>query len=135
MSKARLYVEGSSRAVEDLAKTYEKIENVPAWVTRPEEAEERPVNDPFGLKGKKKAPGADSYLEGKEAAVRMTKFVALCAAELGLEPEQTIFAVELTALNTLNAKDCPVSAAKIDQIRNAAFKYYQESLPKIPEKK
>lgn len=135
MTTGRLYVEGSSRAIDDLAKTYEKIENVPAWSTRPEESDERPVNDPFGLKAKKKIAGADPYAEGKEAAVRMTKFVALCAAELGLEPDQTIFAVELTALNTLNARDCPVSSAKIDQIRNAAFNYYQESLSKIPDKK
>jgi hypothetical protein len=132
-NKARLYVEGSSRSLDDLAKTYEKIENVPAWAARPE-AEERSVKDPLGLGKKKKAP-ADPYADGKEAAVRITKFIALCARELELSPEQTIFAVELTALNTINAQDCPLKADKINEVRDAAFSYYESALKKIPDPK
>jgi hypothetical protein len=132
-NKARLYVEGSSRALDDLAKTYEKIENVPAWTARPE-AEERSVDDPLGLKKKKKA-SADVYADGKEAAVRITKFIALCARELELSPEQTIFAVELTALNTINAKDCPLESNKISEVRDAAYEYYVAAIKKIPDPK
>lgn len=132
-NKARLYVEGSSRSLDDLAKTYEKIENVPAWAARPE-AEERSVKDPLGLSKKKKAP-TDPYADGKEAAVRITKFIALCARELELSPEQTIFAVELTALNTINAKDCPLEAGKISEVRDEAFAYYESALKKIPDPK
>lgn len=132
-AKARLYVEGSSRALDDLAKTYEKIENVPAWVTRVE-TEERSIKDPFGL-NKKKKDVADPFAEGKEAAVRITKFIALCARELELSPEQTLFAVELTALNTINAKDCPLESGKINEVRDAAFAYYSAALKKIPDPK
>jgi hypothetical protein len=134
MTKPRLYMEGESRSVEDIAKTYEKIENVPAWTTRPEESEERDAKDPLGITRKKK-PTTDPFAEAKEAAVRMTKFVALCASEMELPAEQTIFAVELMALNTLNAKDCPVKPERINQIRDAAFKYYKDSLSKIPDPK
>ena len=131
--KARLYVEGASRSADDVAKVYEKLENVPAWAAQAASGEERPASDPLGLNAKKKKVSSEPFAEGKEAAVRLTKFVALCASELELEAEDTIFAVELTALNTLNAKDCPLKAARIDQIREAAFKYYQSSLGKIPE--
>ena len=134
MSNSRLYVEGSSRAVEDLAKTYEKLENVPAFANRQPEAEERSTKDPLGLGAKKKDTG-DPFFEAKEGAVRLTKFVAFCASEMELNSEQIIFAVELTALNTLNAKDCPIKAVRIDQIREAAFKYYQGALSKIPDPK
>lgn len=134
MSKGRFYVEGQSRALDDLAKTYEKLEGSAAWATRPEEPEERSVKDPLGL-GAKKKPSADPFSEGKEAAVRITKFIALCASEMQLAPEQTLFAVELSALNTLNARDCPVKQARINEIREMAFKYYAQSLPKIPNPK
>lgn len=134
MSKSRLYVEGQSRSLEDLAKTYEKIENVPAWSGRTEAKEERSVGDPLGLSAKKK-PTADTYAEGKEAAVRITRFIALCASEMQLAPEQTLFGVELAALNTLNARDCPVKQDRINEIREAAFKYYSQSLSKIPNPK
>ena len=132
MAKSRLYVEGASRNVDDLARTYEKIENVPAWTSRPVDESERNTKDPLGLKTKKKE-GSDAFADGKEAAVRLTKFVAYCALELELAAEQTIFAVELTALNTLNAKDCPVRAERVEQIREAAYKYYKASLSKIPD--
>jgi hypothetical protein len=131
-SKSRLYVEGESRSVDDLAKTYAKLENVPAWTTRPPEAEERSPADPLGL-NKKRKPSPDVFAEAKEAAVRITKFIALCASELELPAEQTIFAVELTALNTLNAQDCPVSSARINEIRQEAFSYYSASLSKLPD--
>jgi hypothetical protein len=132
-NKARLYVEGSSRSLDDLAKTYEKIENIPAWAARPE-AEERSIKDPLGLNKKKKTP-ADPFADGKEAAVRITKFIALCARELELSPEQTIFAVELTALNTINAQDCPLKTEQINQARAQAFSYYESALKKIPDAK
>lgn len=138
-NKQRLYVEGQSRALDDLAKTYEKIENVPAWSERPKTDAERPAGDPFGMasagKKKKAAATVDRFADGKEAAMRITKFIALCASEMGLEPEQTIFAVELAALNTLNAQDCPVAAGEIEKIRNEAFRYYEQALPKIPDAK
>ena len=132
-SNARLYVEGASRSADAVAKVYEKLENVPAWAAQAASGEERPVSDPLGLRSKKKKAPIEPFSEGKEAAVRLTKFVALCASELELEPEDTIFAVELTALNTINAKDCPLSAVRIDQIRESAFKYYQGSIGKIPD--
>jgi hypothetical protein len=134
VSKGRFYVEGQSRALDDLAKTYEKLEDTAAWVTRPEVPEERSVKDPLGLSAKKK-PSVDPFGEGKEAAVRVTRFIALCASEMQLAPEQTIFAVELAALNTLNARDCPVKQDRINEIREMAFKYYAQSLPKIPNPK
>jgi hypothetical protein len=126
---ARVYVEGASRSLDSLVKSYEKLEKSPLAERLP--AEERDPADPFGLT-KKKKKSADPLEEGKEAAERVTKFIALCAAELGLSPENVIFAVELAALNTLNAKDCPVPAERIEQIRQAAFEYYRDSLPKIP---
>jgi hypothetical protein len=135
VSKARVYVEGASRSVDDLARTYEKIENVPEWNTRPPEPVERTAKDPLGFGAKKKAAGGDPYSEAKEAAVRLTRFVGFCASEMELAAEQTIFAVELTALNTLNAQDCPVKGPKIEQIRQDAFQYYQRSLSKIPDPK
>jgi hypothetical protein len=132
MSNGRLYVEGASRSLDDLAKTYEKIENVPAWAARVSEDSERPTNDPFGMRKKKKGELADPYEDGKEAAMRLTKFVALCASELELAPEQTIFAVELTALNVLNAEDCPISQEQRQRVREAAFKYYAQAVPRLP---
>lgn len=135
-NKQRLYVEGQSRALDDLAKTYEKIENVPAWTAAAPAPAERSPGDPFGLSAnQKKNKSVDPFLEGKEAATRLTRFIALCAAEMALAPEQTIFAVELAALNTLNAQDCPVPAQELQRVRNEAFKYYEASLSKIPDVK
>lgn len=127
----RLYTAGSSRSMEDLAKTYERIENIPAWSQKTTEPE-RDVKDPLGLTAKRPKP-AGTFDEGKEAAVRITKFIALVASEMELDPEQTIFGVELAALNTLNAQDCPVPQAKIAEVRKAAYEYYVASLKHLPD--
>ena len=133
MTKARLYVEGESRQVDAIAKTYEKIDNIPAFAERPEEKDERTSEDPFGYNQKKEVNPNDPFKDGKEIGERVTKFIALCSSELNVEAAQVIFGVELAALNTLNAKDCPISEDVINAIREKAFKYYTASLSKIAD--
>lgn len=124
-----VYVDGQKRSIEELQKAYEKYENSPALNAEAVD-DERDISDPLGLNTKKKR-SADPFEAAKVVAERITKFIMLAAAEEGLDPENVIFAVELSALNTLNADDCPLKGAAQDRVREAAFKYYKESITKL----
>jgi hypothetical protein len=87
VSKGRFYVEGQSRALDDLAKTYEKLEGSGGLGHAPRRARRAQRKGPLGL-GAKKKPSADPFSEGKEAAVRITKFIALCASRCSLHPSR-----------------------------------------------
>lgn len=135
MANSKLYVEGQVADLDRLAKGYERVANSPAFAAAtasPEE--ERTPNDPFGF-AKPKKKTADRYAEGKEAGRRITQFIGLVSAEMGIDPDQVMFGVELAALNTFNAQDCPMTEEQIAKAREAAFDYYARSLQEIPDVK
>src|SRR5882672_2734140 len=80
-------------------------------------------------------PGSekDRWFLGKEMAVRITQFIAICPGSFQCEEfDQIYFATELAALNVFNAQDSPISAPRREAARQAAYDYYNESLAKIP---
>lgn len=84
----------------------------------------------------KPPPNADKdpWWLGKEIAERITKFIALCGPAFQVEDlEQIYFATELASLNVFNAQDSPVSEARRNLARDAADKYFLDSLSKIPD--
>ena len=90
-------------------------------------------DDALGLKSAapKKARVPDQAAQ--EFAERLVKFFALCYEEFGLTPAEGVYAMELAALNILNARDCPLTPAEIDQHRARAFAYFKRSLKSVPE--
>lgn len=76
---------------------------------------------------------ADPWYHAKRASENMTKFVKLAAETFRLSPEKIFFAVELSSLVVFNALDRRVPNAVRDAARKAAYDYYVESLPKVPD--
>lgn len=95
-----------------------------------EEADERPVNDPFGFKAAATNTGAardpESTLRAElECVTRLVSFLGLVGSEFRLTPRGIIFITELFALNTYGAEDSPLTQAQIMEARKAAFAYYK----------
>jgi hypothetical protein len=136
MPNPKLYVEGQVADLDRLVKgveAYERVTNGSA-ISASNSEDERTPNDPFGF-AKPKKKTKDHYAEGKEAGRRITQFIGLVASEMGLDPDQVMFGVELAALNTFNAQDCPMSEEHIAKAREDAFDYYARSLREIPDVK
>jgi hypothetical protein len=82
---------------------------------------------------KEEVNAADPWFHAKKASENMTKFVKLAAEVFRLSPEKIFFAVELSSLVVFNALDRRVSNTVRDAARKAAYDYYVESLPKVPD--
>lgn len=126
----KIYVEGQNQAADKLNQLYEQLSASPL-AERSDDGGERSDKDPFGLK-EERSDTSDRTV-ACEVAQRLTKFFALCVHDFRLSPDAAMFAAELTALNIFNAKDVPLTAEQIDAARKAAYTYYVESLPNIPE--
>ena len=132
MIEPKLYIPGQNQAADALVKLYENISASPIAEALAS-GEERPAKDPFGLNN---APAlTDDYEAGKAGAVRFTKFFALLVQDFTLAPKVALFMAELTFLNIFNSDNIPLSEADIEDARKAAFKYYSESLSKVPSLK
>lgn len=75
----------------------------------------------------------DPFQDAKVLVQDLMQFFMLLGMEFSASPETLIYATELFALNVINAKDCPLPKARRDAVRKAAFDYYVESLPKVPD--
>jgi hypothetical protein len=116
----------------NLAQTYERLGKTASLEDKT--VKERSINDPFGYQEDDSNP-EDRWHKAKEVNVRVVKAFKVISEQWGLGPEEMIFAAELAALNILNAKDIPLPAKKIADARDAAFKYYEQSLPSVPDPK
>lgn len=119
-----------NQSLSKLVKTYEMAERAPlakADMT----LKERSPKDPFG---KSEEADRDTSMElAKRVAVKCVQFFGVISREYGLTNEQQIFVAELTALNILNAEDCPMKPAEVMAVRKKAFEYYKEALQDIPD--
>lgn len=104
-----------------LSEAYKRFESLP--LAERQEPEPEPVQDP-----------RDPWLNGKEIAVRLTRFLIVCMRTFGGKAVDLVFATELFALNVHNANDLPLTPAARDAARKAAYDYYVASLPHVPEK-
>jgi len=123
-----LYVPGADRKADELAETYKNL-NVGAFAETSVERERDP-SDPFGLK--EMAPLTDNYQAALDPTQRLVRFFSLLCQEGNLGPRAGVFMMELTALNVLNADDVPLSPEEINEVRQAAFEYYQKVRKSLP---
>lgn len=123
MEAPKQYVKGQDRKLDELVAAYDAID---PKLLNPEEEPERTASDPLGLTEKRTPPPEGSWTEAQSATDKLLRafFHIRSAFELGAE--STIYATELFALNVLNAKDCPISQDKANEIRRAAYEYYMK---------
>jgi hypothetical protein len=108
------------RSKEALEEAYKRLEGSPL-------AERPPVPEP--VKRTKKDP----WVVAKRASEDLFRSIPIVGMSHSLEPEEIIYAVELMAVTTFNAVDCPLSPAKVNEIRQKADDYYFDNIDKVPD--
>lgn len=123
------YVPGQNRAFDDLVKALDRLEKVPALEAEP--TKERPVEDPFGLKGAESESDGGPTKEVKQRsahsmAEKMVKLAAILLMENGVKDAYyQMFAYELFGLIVMNSKDCPLNPVELNRARREAFEYFE----------
>ncbi len=123
----KFFLPERKRSLEQLMEGYTRLEGNASKADV--SLRERTVADPLGLNEK---INTEDRANAKEVVVRMVKFFALCSEEYALDAKSMVYAAELVGVNILNAQDIPLTAKEIQIERDAAVRYYEESLPKIP---
>lgn len=119
----RTYVPGQDAALDKLVQTYDAVAAGP--LSEREEAEERTLEDPLGIKTRGPSGGREA---AKSMVEKLLKLSNLLLVENGLsDPSDHLFAYELFSLNVLNSTDCPLSPKEIDDVRREAFEYYDKA--------
>ncbi len=131
MSEDKQFLPERQRSLEQLMETYDRLGRT-STAADPS-LRERTTKDPLGLQ--EKVDPSDQRGNAKEVVVRVVKFFMLCSEEWALDAKGMVYAAELIGVNILNAKDIPLSAKEVQIERDAAVKYYEDSLPKIPDPK
>jgi hypothetical protein len=127
MTDGRLRRTDTRKDLDALETIYKRFETEGVYEI-PKSPAEPPLVPPSGYE-------EDPWYIGKEIAVRITRFVALCAPSFQATPDQIFFATELAALNVFNAQDAPIPEVRREAARQAAYDYYTQSLAKIPDKR
>jgi hypothetical protein len=124
MTKPMVYVPGQNADADRLVQVYDLVQRDTLF-GEPVAGPERPPEDPLGLKEVRENSG--DFANAKLCTEKLVRFAGLLAGEYALANEEQIFLFELFALVTLNAEDCPVPAARVEEIRQAAYAYYCEA--------
>lgn len=74
----------------------------------------------------------DKLYHAKDVVEKTMAAFLILSEDRNLSPAEMIFAMELLALNVLNAQNCPLTPEQINKVRAKALKYYEESLLKLP---
>lgn len=75
----------------------------------------------------------DPLYPAKKVAEDTIRAFMVLAEDQRLGPAEMIFAMELASLNVLNARDCPLSDEQVNKVRAKALRYYETSLPAVPD--
>lgn len=103
---------------EQRKKVYQMLEGTP-FADRPDERARWDPKDPWG--------------RAKYGAQVFMNFLAWLSRDYGMTPEEVVFLNELHSLNFNNLEDFPLPAAKIDEVRDAAFEYYRKNRAAAPK--
>jgi len=125
VSKPRLYVEGASRELDDLAKTYASLENASAFDAPAGGEPERPITDPLGVDEPARPAPKDFVQAGAKTTDRLLKFLLNLQREDQLPPEAIVFVAELFWMNVMNAPSLELAEARLRQARQQAGAYYE----------
>jgi len=108
------------RSKESLEEAYKRLEHSPLAERVPEQSVP------------KRTP-ADPWIIAKRATEDLYRSIPVVGMSHSLQAEEIIFMVELVAVMTFNAVDCPLSPEKINEIREKADKYYFDNIDKVPD--